>query len=709
MKNYSKLFVLSAALVLAFGSAGYFVARHFDRPAAPAGESMNSATTYQSGPFRVAVGINPQAPQVGKNQLTVTVTDMDGDPVSGARIKAYGEMPAMGAMPSMRAPADLKDVEPGRYSGPLSLEMRGEWPLSIHIQKEGVGETRLGFDMATGREGLSVTSGGTAVAGSMSRSDGRRGDKMASQTLEKNDSGFYTVGKYQVKVEVLGSGATSNDGVTNKREAMAMSSGEAMSAVMQEPMEAMSKGAAMKSGPNRLQVTVRDQDDEPVEGATVRVAAQLEKGALMQGKRNSEVVQLEARGDGVYAGVLELPADGDYVLAVDVSTAAQGHGDLVLAFSTGEYGLRAATATPEGIAYYTCSMHPSVREAGPGSCPICSMDLTSVTHEEVSSGAITVDAQRRQLIGVKTAAATHRDLSKIIRAVGKVSYDERRISTVSLKFDAWIGDLKADFVGTQVRRGQMWFSVYSPELLSAQQEYLETRQRLSSRRPDDSLVQAARRRLMLWDISAAQVAALERGGEALEYLPIFAPHSGTVVEKMVVEGSHMKTGDTLLRIADLSKVWIDAEVYEADLPSIKLGMPARVTLPYLPGVQIESKVDYIYPYLEGKTRTARIRLEIGNPDGELKPDMYADVKLQADLGHRLVIPEEAVLVAGDTRVVFKDLGEDGKLMPVRVKTGARVDGFIVIEEGLQLGDKVVTSGNFLIAAEAKLKTGVQQW
>lgn len=855
MKILKSALLIALPVVVIAGAIGFFGFRYF-AGAGMAPMNMADATTYESGPFRVTVDINPEAPQVGDNQFMVKVADAQGSPITGASIKAYGEMPAMGAMASMRAPADLDEVEPGLYAGPLNLEMRGEWPLSLYIQKNGVGETRLGFDMATGREGLSITSGGTPVAGSMSQKDGMGGDQMAGQAPEKNDLGFYTVGKYQVKVEVLGSGsmvpsdamsgdkmgpgAMSKDGAMMQddgmrgedtmmadqgmsgekgmrqgdsmsvdgadsmsdtggmmqEDGMAMDSGDGMSGDTPEAMEAMKKGTAMMAGRNLLQVTVLDENEAPVNGATVRVAAQLEKGAGMQdqgammdneassggnrmmqddamndgdsmmrdkskqagdrkmqdgamsggksmqkgeatmadqgmsgsdsmmrddamskgmsgkgmqSKRNSEVAQLEAGGDGVYRGVLKLPTEGDYVLAVDVSTEEQGHGDLVLAFTTGEYGLRAATATPEGIAYYTCSMHTSVRKSEPGQCPICSMDLVPVTNEQVQSGVVTVDARRRQLIGVKTGKAQMRDVTKTIRAVGQVDYDERRMSNISLKFDAWIGELKADYVGTRVEKGQVLFTVYSPELLSAQQEYLETRQRLASRGPDDSLVRAARKRLMLWDISPAQVRAIERRGEAYEYLPIHAPKSGTVVEKMIDAGSHMKTGEALLRIADLSTVWIDAEVYEADLPLIEEGMTAEVTLPYGPGQRYPARVDYIYPYLEGKTRTARIRLVLDNPSGALKPDMYAEVKLRAELGRRLMVPEGAVLVAGESRVVFKDLGEDGKLKPVRVKTGQRVDGWVEIRQGLDPGDDVITSGNFLIAAEAKLKTGIEQW
>lgn len=734
-----------AVIALVLVAAGLGVGIGFLRDKSGGGDSstMNNATTYESGPFRVTISVNPSAPRVGKNQLTVKVADAQGDPVSGASIKAFGEMPAMGAMSAMRAPADLEEREPGMYAGPLALEMRGEWPLSLSIEKDGIGETRLGFDMATGRTGLAISSGGRPVRGAESRTETMAGGSAPT----KDESGFYTVGNYKVKVDVLG-----------QTDAMTASS-----------KEQMADSTAMMAGRNRLQVTVLGADDEPLSGANVRVAAQRESSAKtamsdsmktrgsgmsmqsdmsgsaerrdgdamamkpsgdsagdmssMAGEqhidamamqdtdspRNSEVATLRDVGDGVYEGQLKVPGDGDYVLAVDVSTEQGGHGDLVLAFTTGQYGLQAANATAEGVAYYTCSMHPSVREAGPGQCPICSMNLSPVSNEQIASGEITIDAKRRQMIGVKTGTAEVRALSKTIRAVGEVAFDERRVSNVTLKFDAWIGDLKADFVGTHVDKGQTLFSVYSPELLSAQQEYLESRRRLADRGPDDSLVAAARRRLMLWDISPAQVRALERRGEPLEYLPITAPASGTVVEKMINEGSAMKRGDMLLRIADLSTVWIDAEVYEADLPLIKPGMSATVSLPYQAGAAFEATVDYIYPYLTGGTRTARVRLVLDNPDGVLKPDMFAEVRLNVDLGRRLVVPSEAVLIAGESRVVFKDLGDEGKLKPVRVKTGQRVGDWVEITAGLSPGDTVVTSGNFLIASEAKLKTGIEQW
>lgn len=578
-----------------------------------------------------------------------------------------------------------------------------------------------------------------------------RGQANQGTPPELDNRGFYTVGNYKIKVTVLSLDAmASGDAValtagSNRVQVVVLGRDDQpindavvrvaaqREAAHSKPMDSAQRGgsdehagktapkehpgghAAEHAGQAMPEAGDETQADEHAGHAAQMDhadAAMSDGAGIDEGPRNSELVTLTSAGDGRYRGQVTLPGDGDHVLAVDVTADDAGHGDLVLAFTTGEAGFKPVQATPEngqGIAYYTCSMHPSVREAGPGQCPICSMDLTPVSKEQLASGVITIDARRRQMIGVQTGRAQMRDLNKSIRAVGTVAIDERRVHNVALKFDAWIAELQADFVGVQVNKGQKLFSVYSPELLSAQQEYLETRQRLSARGSDDSLVQAARRRLMLWDISPAQVRALERRGQPLEYLPIYAPASGTVVGKMINEGSAMKTGDMLLRIADLSTVWVDAEVYEADLSSISTGMAATVTLPYQAGAVFDATVDFIYPYLSGPARTARIRLVLDNPDGVLKPDMYAEVKLQADLGRRLMVPDTAVLVAGESRVVFKDLGEGGKLKPVRVKTGQRVDNWVEIIDGLSPGDTVVTSGNFLIASEAKLKTGIEQW
>jgi Cu(I)/Ag(I) efflux system membrane fusion protein len=209
-------------------------------------------------------------------------------------------------------------------------------------------------------------------------------------------------------------------------------------------------------------------------------------------------------------------------------------------------------------------------------------------------------------------------------------------------------------------------------------------------------------------MSTQEIKALEQRGEPQDYVPIYAPRSGTLIERHIADGSAAKMGQTLLTIADLSRVWIEAEVFEADLDLVKVGMAASVTLPYLPGRTYSATVEYVYPYLHEQTRTGRIRLSLANQNGELKPGMYAEVSLKVEIGHKLSVPEEAILVAGDSRVVFVDLG-GGRLKPVWIKAGRNAQGFVEVLDGLSLGDVVVTSGNFLIAAETRLKTGIDQW
>jgi Cu(I)/Ag(I) efflux system membrane fusion protein len=321
---------------------------------------------------------------------------------------------------------------------------------------------------------------------------------------------------------------------------------------------------------------------------------------------------------------------------------------------------------------------------------------------------VTIDNRRRQLIGVKTGEATHRNLVKALRAVGVVKLDERLLSQVALKFDGYVGDLKANYVGTEIKKNQVLFTVYNPELLAAQQDYLDTLKRRPRASADNGLLRASRQRLALWDMSASDIKALERRGTPQDYVSIYAPRSGTLIERNITAGSAAKKGQTLLTIADLSRVWIEADVFEADLELVRVGMPATVTLPYLAGRMYPATVEYVYPYLEGKSRTGRIRLTLDNPTGTLKPDMYADVSLQVELGNVLSVPEAAIIFAGASRVVFVDLG-GGRLKPVRIKAGRAAQGYVEVIEGLSPGDTVVTSGNFLIAAETRLKTGIEQW
>ena len=273
---------------------------------------------------------------------------------------------------------------------------------------------------------------------------------------------------------------------------------------------------------------------------------------------------------------------------------------------------------------------------------------------------------------------------------------------------------RAGAVGDPVRKGEVLFTAYSPELYSAQEEYLQARRSQERARetsaPDraDYLVRAARNRLRLWDIAGPDLERLERTREPLENLPIRAPVSGYVVEKNLVEGSAFQAGERLYRIAPLSRVWIEAEVYEYELALVRAGQTATVTLPYLPERVFETTVAYLYPTLDPKTRTARLRLELPNPDLALRPGMYANVHIQSERGERLVVPQSAVLYAGERSFVFRALG-DGRFRPQAVEVGIRSGEEVEILTGLQSGDPIVTSATFLIASESRLRAALDQW
>jgi Cu(I)/Ag(I) efflux system membrane fusion protein len=345
------------------------------------------------------------------------------------------------------------------------------------------------------------------------------------------------------------------------------------------------------------------------------------------------------------------------------------------------------------------------------------MDLIPVTKEEIASGVVLVDSERRQRIGVKTAKVVEKVLKKSIRTVGRVAYDESRMVDVSLKYKGWVERLLADAVGKRVKRGETLFTVYSPDVHATLQELViasssgrasAERGAAGARRTTPTLADAARRRLELWDVPPGVADRVARDGKPPRAVPVVSPASGFIVEKYVVEGAAIEPGARLFRIANLDTVWIQAELYESELPLAREGTPVTVTLAYLPDKRFEGKVAYVYPYLSAKTRTGQIRVELDNPNVELKPDMYANITLSADLGPRLTVPESAVIYAGPRRLVFVDLGE-GRLRPTDVEVGLKVDDVYEVLSGLEAGQVVVTSGNFLVAAESRLKGAEGTW
>ena len=467
-------------------------------------------------------------------------------------------------------------------------------------------------------------------------------------------------------------------------------------------------------GENALLLEIRDAAGRPVPDARVRgEAVMAAMGTMPETRSAAEVV---SQGDGGYRLALELGMAGSWSLDVHVEAPERAHARLRFEVQTGVPArlVEAGGEPPAGAAgeageieYYTCSMHPSVRAAAPGQCPICGMTLVPVLRSERAAAAIVLDAQRRQQIGIRTAPVLREEAVLPIRARGTLGWDETRLTDVSLKFSGWIGRTRASYLGTRVRAGEPLFDVYSPELLSAQEELLEGERRASAG-SGRTLAATARRRLRLWGLRESQIDEIVRAGRSTEFVPILSPVDGTVIDKQIVDGTAVSAGQLLYRIADPSRLWVYAAIYEQDVPLVEVGQSAEIVLTYLPGERFAGKVSWIQPYLDPASRTGRVRIELDDPDGRLRPEMFASVELRVALGAQLLVPEEAILVGGRSHVVFVDRGE-GRLEPREVVLGLRTPRGYVVESGLAEGEVVVTSGNFLLASESRLKSGLDVW
>jgi RND family efflux transporter MFP subunit len=431
--------------------------------------------------------------------------------------------------------------------------------------------------------------------------------------------------------------------------------------------------------------------------------------------------------------------------------------------------LKGEVKTPSGAApTYFCPMHPTTVSDRPGACPICQMDLepipdslktgwahtagsgrrilyyrspmdpavrsnepakdsmgmdfVPVYEDEVRQGTGTVpgrssvalSSERRALLGVRSEEVREGRIDRFIRTVGRVTADERRLAHVHTKFEGYVERLYVDFTGKFVKKGDPLLALYSPELIATQQEYLlalrAQKQLGSSQIPSvaqggASLAEAARERLRLWDISEADIAELERTGTVRRAFDLHAEVSGFVTVKNVVQGMRVMPADTIFEIADLSHVWVLADVYESDLRSIRLGMPATLTLSYQAGRAWRGKVSNIAPTLDSATRTVKVRIDVANQGGALKPDMFGDVELRVEEGSGLVVPDSAVIDTGDRRLVFLDR-PDGTIEPRAIEVGAKLaDGYQVLR-GLARGDRVVIAANFLLDSESSLKAAL---
>lgn len=330
---------------------------------------------------------------------------------------------------------------------------------------------------------------------------------------------------------------------------------------------------------------------------------------------------------------------------------------------------------------------------------------------------IMIDPRRQQLIGVRTVPVERRALTATVHTVGFVRYDESRLADINLKLEGWVRDLYVDTTGEFVKAGQPLFTLYSPELVTTQNEYLlalKTREQVrhsqlaDAREHADRLVESARQRLALWDLPPDQFAKLEESSQAQTAIVFRSPATGYVIEKHALEGQHVKPGQSLYTLADLSTVWVEADIYEQELPRVRVGAPATVTLDAYPGERFSGKVTFIYPYVGEQTRTVKVRFAFANRGTRLKPGMYANVELPTSTGRSLAVPTNALLDSGKEQVVFVAQG-DGYFEPRRVTVGQRLDDAVEILSGLEEGESVATGAAFFLDSESQLRSSLQAY
>ncbi|MGH7885105.1 MAG: efflux RND transporter periplasmic adaptor subunit [Thermodesulfobacteriota bacterium] len=436
-------------------------------------------------------------------------------------------------------------------------------------------------------------------------------------------------------------------------------------------------------------------------------------------------------------------------------------------FATGhDHQLMPVLGMEGEIDYWTCSMHPSVKLKEQGKCPICGMDTIPVKKrdssqteqknmqmdemkmndkemkssgemqdmkemdesmhgmdgmnkpkEESSKSTFTVSPERQQRIGVKTEEVKVRPMTKKIRTVGMVELDETKIEHIHTKFNGWIEEVFVDYTFQHVKKGEPLFSIYSPELVSTQEEYLlalRSKKILGDSQfseiseGSNSLVEATRRRLKLWDISEGQIKELEKTGKVKTSLVIHSPLTGHVTFKNAFNNMYVEPNTRIYTIADHASVWVNADIYENDISLVKEGQQATMTVESLPGELFEGKVTFMWPHLMAETRTTKARLEFPNPDLKLLPGMYTNVNINIPLKTTLTVPESAVLQTGKQNVVFVDKG-NGNMEIRKVELGHEAEGYYEVLRGLNEGDMVVSRANFLIDAESRIQAAVASW
>lgn len=382
----------------------------------------------------------------------------------------------------------------------------------------------------------------------------------------------------------------------------------------------------------------------------------------------------------------------------------------------------------QGKQLYTCSMHPFIIKDKPGTCPICGMELikkidnvpagdAAQTPEQqqlgLMLGHVSMSVNQRIMANVTTIEARQQTLDKEIIAVGIVQFDQSRQAKVTAWIAGRIDKLNVDTVGAQVSKDKPVAEIFSPDLLETQEEYLlavKSRDLLkkssipSISRNGDGLVASAKERLMLYGVKASQISALEKAGKPNIRLPIYTPLSGIVIEKMVQQGQYINTGEVLFNIADLSKVWVEIDVFENEVPYVRVGQQVEIRSTIEHGAVSNGSISFVYPFHDPKTHTVKARVEMSNPGYMLKPDMFVNAIIRVPLVTGIVIPVTALIDTGNRQLVWIE-ASPGMFEPRDVRAGERVDDKVQILSGIKAGDKVAVSGAYLIDSESQLQGG----
>ncbi len=366
------------------------------------------------------------------------------------------------------------------------------------------------------------------------------------------------------------------------------------------------------------------------------------------------------------------------------------------------------------VLYWYDPMHPQYKADKPGKAPDCGMDLVPKYADEqpaMATGSVMIPADKQQLIGVRTAEVKRESLVRDVRTTGQVLADETKIAHIHVKVSGFLDKVFVDSIGQLGKKGQPLFTLYSPDLVATQQEYLIAKrgakemgssQFAEISQGAQSLVQSARERLKLWDISDDQIHKLDESGEVSRTMTFYSPISGFVMDRKAFPQTSVNPDLELYTVSDLSTVWVNADVYEYEVPFVKVAQKAEMRLSYYPGRTWTGRVSFVYPTADANTHTVKVRLEFPNLRFELKPQMFADVQLKINYGNQVVVPQEAVLDSGSEQTVFV-VREGNYFEPRKITTGAKLDGKVVVLTGLKPGETVVTSGNFLIDSESRLK------